>query len=98
MKSLWYEFCDQNSSALAAVLVAVARSLAEVKEGRVVLFTVRALSHVQEQMLGSQLRPLSAVRKQRLAGTQLASFLATFRADLPPSLKLSLNWFFVLSI
>lgn len=59
------------------------------------MFTVRALRHVQEQMLGSQLRPLSAVRKQRLAGTQLASFLATFRADLPPSLKLSLNWFFV---
>lgn len=45
-------------------------------------------------MLGSRLRPLSAVEKQRLAGTQLASFLATFRVGLPSSLKLSLNWFF----
>lgn len=45
-------------------------------------------------MLGSRLRPLSAVGKQRLAGTQLASFLATFRVGLPSSLKLSLNWFF----
>lgn len=35
---LWHEFCEQNSTVLVAVLVAVARSLAEVKEGRKVVF------------------------------------------------------------
>lgn len=49
-------------------------------------------------MLGSRLRPLSAVEKQSLAGSQLASFLATFRVGLPSSLKLSLNWFFFLFV
>lgn len=96
MKSLWHEFCDQNSSALAAVLVAVTRSLAEVKEGRKgCCVHSEGTPSCPGADAGLSAEAFVCSQKAETCWYQLASFLATFRADLPPSLKLSLNWFFV---